>query len=164
MGEWLTIRACVRDLSQRLARKFGLRDTYSVTEVDSVLEDWNMRLRFPEYAYALFCSHGDFERLDPRVREGLDYETCRRKVKGQYPRLENLNGRDIAIFARSHWWRQTLSWVDLPDSFQPDRPERISPPVYVEPTLGIRGVLLTLLGAAAGIALAAFFVARLLLR
>lgn len=90
IGRWFTIRACVRDLSQRLAREYGLRWPYTREEVDAVLRAWDMRLAVPAYAYAIYCTRGEFERLETRVRSGRDYDEYRRDVERQYPRLDGL--------------------------------------------------------------------------
>jgi hypothetical protein len=163
IGRYLTIRACVRDLSQRLARRYGLRDTYSPTEVDTVLKDWDMRLSQPAYAYAVFCSRADFERVDPGARGARDYEEYRRDVLSQYPRLASLNGREIAVFARSWWpWSLTPSNVDLPDSFEPSEPPPVRRDIYFGPTLGIPGIVLSLLAMLGTVVLVAFLIAKYL--
>lgn len=153
LSRFFTIRACVRDLSQRLAREYGTRDEYTTEEVDSVMSAWNMRLAEPAYAYALYCSRSDFDTLDPSIRAGLEYEQARRDVLARYPQLERLGAQEIAVFARSHW-RSGLRFMGrtessplmgLPDSFArgsqtPHAETRRA--IYEEPTFGLRGVLI----------------------
>jgi hypothetical protein len=174
LSRYFTIRACVRDLSQRLAREYGLRDSYSPAEIDKVIAVWEMHLSVPAYAYALFCTRADFERLDSRVRGALDYDQYRGDVLRQYRGLEHLNGQAIAVFVASEW-RSGLRFggeteasplLGLPDSFARESdtpPPRVTPPIYEEPTLGMRGVILWTFTATAVIVVGGFLVARFLL-
>ena len=115
-----SIKKCVRDLSQRLMREQGALASYSEAQVTGTIRSWRMRIRYPAYAYALFCTQDEFVRLDPQIRLGRDYDDWRQDVSRQYPRLSSLDPREIAAFAREEWFfAQSLSPMPFDDSFEP---------------------------------------------
>jgi uncharacterized protein DUF6559 len=116
----LSIRACVRDLSQRLARSYGIRESYTIEEIRTAMDQWDMKLSYPAYAFALYAARPEFERLEPAIRGGRDYEEWRSDVRRRYRRLHDLSPEGIAVFARSYWTHLGVarSSVDLPDSFE----------------------------------------------
>jgi hypothetical protein len=117
-----SIKRCVRDLSQRLMREHGALASYAEAQVSGTIRDWRMRIRYPAYAYALFCTRDEFARLDPNIRLDRDYDDWRRDVGRQYPRLSNLDPREIAAFAREYWiLAQSLSPMPFDKSFEPRR-------------------------------------------
>ena len=154
-----TIRVCLRDLSQRLARAHGVRDAYTPAEIASVLKEWDMHLSHPAYAYAIFCTRGDFERLDPAVRAGRDYEEWRQDVRRRYPRIDEISSRNVIAFARNWWPSFPVTTIDLPDSFAPEQPAPAPRPEYADRELGLRGVGLVLAAAVGAIIALALLVA-----
>ena len=119
-----SIRACVRDLSQRLARAYGIRESYTVGEISAVIDAWRMRLWHPEYAFALFATRAEFETLRGEVRRERSYEELRADVLRRNRQLPDLRLQSIALFARNRWYylSETQSNVPLPDSFARAQP------------------------------------------
>jgi hypothetical protein len=106
-------------------RAYGARDSYTVEEIRAVVRQWEMRMRYPAYAFALFATRGEFERLGDEIRRGRDYEQWRSDILRHYRRLPDLQLSSIAMFARNRWYHlsDARSNVPLPDSFERTPPD-----------------------------------------
>jgi hypothetical protein len=71
-------------LSQVLARRFGRKNYYDVTEVSKVAADEGFDMAFIAYAHAMFCRRDDFDAYYQPLRVACTYDGLRRPVAHRF--------------------------------------------------------------------------------
>src|SRR5215471_8038374 len=82
--QYLAIRSYVLRLSQDLARRFGKRPHYSISQVTQAVQRGNYSVPFISYAHAAFCSRKDFDTQYGPLAVSCTYDGLRRTVSKRY--------------------------------------------------------------------------------
>ena len=74
------IRAYRNELGPHLEEKHGKRATYSPTEVKRGAENCGLSLESLCYAFAMHCTHADFDAHHAATGQRCDYDAMRREI------------------------------------------------------------------------------------
>ncbi len=85
---WGKRNAAIEDyvwgLSQELARRFGVKNSYAVEEVSKTARGSGYRMEHIIYAHAIFCSRNDFDAHYRARKEPLSFDKLRERVARRY--------------------------------------------------------------------------------
>ncbi len=87
-----------------LIRHHGKRKFYSVQQVRSANQRYNIEIDYACWSHSLFNTHYDFDRIHIDVGEACDYLSMKKDM------LESLSTSDT-----SSWFDFDLSWLEFPD-------------------------------------------------
>jgi len=75
-----TLKSYARKLPLFLKQKYGKHKRYSEEEIRTSIQQAGFDHSFIEYAYAMFMSRTEFERLNHKNKDLEDYDTLRKKI------------------------------------------------------------------------------------
>lgn len=99
---YFAIRGYALRLPQEMARRFGIRDFYTVEQVTSAAQKSGYNMGFLAYAHAILCSRADFDAYYGALGVACTYDGLREVVWRRYFRFfsRDFNATAVIRLAR----------------------------------------------------------------